>query len=88
MKEINLDELAQHVSMSTYYFSRIFSKISEMNFRDYLIMIRMEKAKNLLRQGDKSIKQVALEVGYIDQNYFSKAFKKYTNHSPKEYIKL
>jgi two-component system response regulator YesN len=88
MKEINLDELAQHVSMSTYYFSRIFTKIEGMNFRDYLIKIRMEKAKNLLRQGDKSIKQVALEVGYVDQNYFSKAFKKYTNMSPKEYVKL
>ncbi|MBC8061152.1 MAG: response regulator [Clostridiaceae bacterium] len=88
IKEITLDELSQHVSMSTYYFSRIFSKIEGMTFRDYLIKIRMEKAKNLLRQGDKSIKQVALEVGYIDQNYFSKAFKKYTNLSPKEYIKL
>jgi YesN/AraC family two-component response regulator len=88
MKEISLDELSQYVSMSTYYFSRIFSKIEGMSFRDYLIKIRMEKAKNLLREGNKSIKQVALEVGYIDQNYFSKAFKKYTNVSPKEYIKL
>lgn len=88
MKEINLDELALHVSMSTFYFSRIFTKIEGMNFRDYLIKIRMEKAKSLLRQGNKSIKQVALEVGYIDQNYFSKAFKKYTNMSPKEYINL
>jgi YesN/AraC family two-component response regulator len=88
MKEISLDELSQYVSMSTYYFSRIFSKIEGMSFREYLIKIRMEKAKNLLSHGDKSIKQVALEVGYIDQNYFSKAFKKYTNVSPKEYNKL
>ena len=86
MKDISLDELSQHVSMSTYYFSRIFSKIEGMNFRDYLIKIRMEKAKSLLRQGDKSIKQVALEAGYVDQNYFSKAFKKYTNLSPKDIL--
>lgn len=87
-KEISLDELSQHVSMSTFYFSRIFSKVEGMSFKDYLIKIRMEKAKSLLRQGNKSIKQIALEVGYVDQNYFSKAFKKYTNVSPKEYINM
>lgn len=87
-KEISLDELSQYVSMSTYYFSRIFSKVEGMSFRDYLVKTRMEKAKILLREGNKSIKQVALEVGYADQNYFSKAFKKYTNLSPKEYIRL
>jgi two-component system response regulator YesN len=88
MKEITLEELSQHVSMSTFYFSRIFSKTEGMNFRDYIIKIRMEKAKNLLQQGNKSIKEVALEVGYADQNYFSKAFKKYTSVSPKEYSNL
>jgi two-component system response regulator YesN len=45
----------------------------------------MEKAKTMLLEGNKTIKQIAIEVGYIDQNYFSKAFKKYTNVSPKEY---
>ena len=48
----------------------------------------MEKAKCMLIEGNKSVKQIAFEVGYLDQNYFSKAFKKYTNISPKEYCNL
>lgn len=45
----------------------------------------MEKAKQLLIEGKKNIKEISIEVGYIDQNYFSKAFKKYYNKSPKAF---
>jgi two-component system response regulator YesN len=45
----------------------------------------MENAKKLLREGKKAIKEISLEVGYTDQNYFSKAFKKYYNKSPTEF---
>lgn len=88
MNEITLDEVAQYVSLSSFYLSRTFTKIEGVNLRDYLIKIRMEKAKSMLRDGKKSIKQIAMEVGYVDQNYFSKAFKKYTGMSPKDYINL
>jgi YesN/AraC family two-component response regulator len=85
MKDLSLDLLAQYVSLSSFYISRIFTKVEGINVRDYIIKIRMEKAKTMLLEGNKTIKQIAIEVGYIDQNYFSKAFKKYTNVSPKEY---
>ncbi|MGV8981262.1 helix-turn-helix domain-containing protein [Clostridium sp.] len=88
MNDISLDNLAQYVSMSSFYLSRIFSKAYGMNIKEYIIKIRMEKAKCLLMEGNKSVKQIASEVGYLDQNYFSKAFKKYTNISPKEYCHL
>ena len=85
MNDISLDNLAQYVCMSSFYLSRIFSKAYGINIKEYIIKIRMEKAKSLLIEGNKSVKQIAGEVGYLDQNYFSKAFKKYTNISPKEY---
>lgn len=88
MNEISLDDLSHYVSMSSFYFSRIFTKVEGMNFRDYLVKVRMEKAKTMLLEGNKSIKQIGLEVGYTDQNYFSKAFKKFTKLSPKEYINI
>lgn len=88
MRDLSLDELAQYVSMSSFYLSRVFAKVENINLKEYLIKVRMEKAKSLLREGKKSIKQISMEVGYIDQNYFSKAFKKYTNLSPKEYSNL
>ena len=88
MNDISLDNLSQHVSMSSFYLSRIFSKVCGISIKEYIIKIRMEEAKSILLEGNKSVKQIALEVGYIDQNYFSKAFKKYTNVSPKEYCNL
>lgn len=84
-KDISLDEIAAHISMSSYYFSRIFSKFEGITYKDYLIKLRMEKAKQLLKEGKKSIKQISREVGYLDQNYFSKSFKKYFNKSPSDF---
>lgn len=86
-KEISLDEIANHISISSYYLSRIFSKSEGMTYKDYLIKLRMEKAKQLIMEGKKTIKEISIEVGYTDQNYFSKAFKKYTSKSPKEFSK-
>ena len=88
MKDVSLDNLALYVSMSSFYLSRIFSKAYGISIKEYVIKMRMEKAKSMLIEGDKSVKQIAFEVGYVDQNYFSKAFKKYTNMSPKEYCNL
>ncbi|QCX32895.1 response regulator [Caloramator sp. E03] len=87
MKDITLERVANYVSMSSSHFSRIFYEAEGINFKDYLIKIRMEKAINMLLKGNKSIKEIAQEVGYPDQNYFSKAFKKYTNSAPTEYFK-
>ena len=88
MNDVSLDNLAHYISMSSFYLSRIFSKVEGTNIREYIIKIRMEKAKSMLVEGKKSVKQISFEVGYLDQNYFSKAFKKYTNISPKDYCNL
>lgn len=86
MNEISLETLAQHVSMSTFYLSRIFSKTENVQIREYIIKIRMEKAKNMLQHKNIPIKKIAMDVGYSDVNYFSKAFKKYEKISPKQYV--
>jgi YesN/AraC family two-component response regulator len=83
--DISLEEIANHISVSSFYLSRIFSKKVGMTYKDYLIKLRMEKAKKLLREGRKSIKEISIEVGYSDQNYFSKAFKKHFSKSPTEF---
>lgn len=84
-KEISLEEIANHVSVSSFYLSRVFSKKEGMTYKDYLIKLRMEKAKQLLGEGKKAIKEISIEVGYADQNYFSRAFKKYYDKSPLEF---
>lgn len=54
---------------------------------DYILNIRMRRAKNLLVNDDMKIKEVCVEVGIPDYNYFSKVFKKFYGVSPKEYKK-
>lgn len=87
-EDITLNSMAEYVSLSPYYLSRIFNKIEGINFKDYIIKVRMENSKKMLREANLSIKEIANKVGYIDQNYFSKAFKRYTGRTPKEYINL
>lgn len=88
MKDISLNDVADYIELSSYYLSRLFKKVEGENFKDYLIKTRMEKAKQLLRDERKSIKETALEVGYEDPNYFSRAFKKYVGIPATEYAKL
>jgi two-component system response regulator YesN len=85
MKEISLNDIADYVNLSPYYFSRLFKKSEKINFKEYLIKVRMEEAKKLLSDWTVSIKEVASLVGYTDPNYFSRAFKKYTGMSASDY---
>lgn len=80
-EDISLDDVADYIAFSKYYLSKLFKEVEGINYKDYLIKVRMEEAKKRLRKGDK-IKVVACEVGYSDRNYFSRAFKKYTGISP------
>ncbi len=84
-KDISLDEVSEHVDISPYYFSKIFKTETGQNFIEYLTMIRMDKAKELLRESDLSMKEICAEVGYSDPNYFSRTFKKNVGQTPTEY---
>lgn len=55
---------------------------------EYLTELRMLEAQQLLSETDKSIAEIAEEVGYTDDKYFSRAFKKYSGLKPKDYRKL
>jgi len=87
-EDISLESLARKVGLSPIYISKIFKEKQGINYIDFLTECRIEKAKELIRDTDKSIKEITFEVGYHDPNYFSKVFKKLCNMSPKEYRKL
>ena len=86
-EEISLDTLAKQVRLSPIYISKMFKEKQGMNYIDFLTECRMDKAKTLMADTGKSIKEITYEVGYHDPNYFSKVFKKVTQYSPKEYRK-
>jgi len=85
MRKITLYEVAACVYLSPSYFSKIFKQEIEMSFNTYLNHIRIEMSKKLLADPSIAIVDVANIVGFEDQSYFSKVFKKMTGQSPKKF---
>ena len=84
-KPITLAMVSNEVSLNYAYFSTMFSKYTGKTFSEYLRNTRMEKAKELLRQPDISIVEVAAQVGYENYKSFYRAFKDAVGTTPVEY---
>lgn len=84
-KDISLDDVSRTVNISPYYFSKIFKEETGVNFIEYLTNVRIDKAKELLRKTDYSMKEICVICGYSDPNYFSRSFKKNVGVTPTEY---
>ena len=84
-ESLNLETVANIVHLNPSYFSSIFKKEIGLSFSSYLNKVRIDHSKLLLKDTDSSIVDIALEVGFEDQSYFSKVFKNLTNMTPKKY---
>ncbi len=82
---ISLEDVANHVNISTYYLSKIFKKEMGVNFITYVTDRKMDMAKEMLANTDIPVLNIALDLAYNEANYFSKAFKKKTGLTPSEY---
>ncbi|MBP5600700.1 MAG: response regulator [Lachnospiraceae bacterium] len=80
-----LQDVAKNVNMSNSRFSTVFSQETGQTFTEYLMFLRLNKAKELLRQTNTRSTQIASEVGYNDSHYFSYIFKKNFGLTPSEY---
>lgn len=87
IQDINISKLAELLEVSRSYFTTKFSSDVGMTPSQYLIEMRMEKAKHLLINTTNSISDIALGVGYDDVFYFSKLFKNKENVSPSQFRK-
>ena len=86
--KISLEQIAHNMYLSPVYISKIFKEETGESPINYLIKIRLEKAKDILLNSDSgSIKNIANQVGYDDVYHFSKLFKKYYGISPLYYKK-
>lgn len=84
-RKIGLDDIADSVGCSKFHICRIFKHSTGSTIVDYLTSRRMEKAKELLKASNGSIKQISALVGYTDPNYFTWTFKKSEGVSPVKY---
>ena len=86
-QHISLDGIAQNMYLSPVYISKIFKEKTGDSPINYLIQIRLTKAKEMLEENRGSIRTIAAQVGYDDVYHFSKLFKKYYGVSPLYYRK-
>lgn len=75
-QKIYLDDLAAHVNLSKHYVCYLFKKEIGTTVSNYINNLRIEKAKELILNGNSSVKEIYDRLGFSDQQYFSKIFKK------------
>ena len=84
-RNIKLEDLAQLLGMSQFHFSRLFKQSLGLSPYQYLLQQRIERAKQLLKQTDRSILDIALEVGFGSHSHLTKKFRQLTGTTPKAY---
>jgi AraC family transcriptional regulator len=84
-ENVSLTEISTELDMSPYYFCRLFKKSTGITPHQYLIQQRVERAKQLLRQPENKIADVAMDCGFANPSHFAKHFRKYTGVSPKQF---
>ena len=84
-QHITLETTAEHVGLSSNYFSAVFNSVMGTGFSEYLNSVRIEEAKKLLLSTDYAPADIALFLGFPDQSYFCKVFRKLTGTSPVRY---
>lgn len=86
-ESITIDRLARMAEISPKYYVSLFKKIYGITAIDYLTEVRVNKAKELMQQEGVRLKDVAYQVGYNDEFYFSRMFKKTVGVSPTAYLR-
>ncbi|WP_138754176.1 helix-turn-helix domain-containing protein [Paenibacillus sinopodophylli] len=84
---LTVSDIVEYVSVERSYLFRLFKEATGMSVVKYVKTVRMKRACALLHSSNLSIKVIAWSVGYQDQLYFSKVFKKATSYTPSEYMK-
>lgn len=87
-EQITMEEVSSEVGLSAAYFSVLFKKAEGEGFAKYLINLRVEEAKRLLRETNDSVAEICRRVGYNDLKHFTHTFEKVTGVKPATYRKL
>jgi len=86
-ESITVERIAKEVYLSPSRFSHIVKDELGITLRECISKMRVDKAKIFLREKELPISQIAIEVGYPDQSYFTKVFKKVEKCTPKTFSK-
>ncbi|WP_185897384.1 response regulator transcription factor [Paenibacillus zeisoli] len=82
---LSLTEVAKQFHFNPSYLSNYFTMHNDEGFSEYLTRVRIERASELLREGEATISEISSRVGYSDHSYFTKVFRKLKGVSPSQY---
>lgn len=85
--KISLDDIAKDLFITKEHLSRLFKKEMGITISEYIIKAKIQEAKNLLRQTDYNILDIAVLLNFANSSHFSNSFKKITGLSPSDYRK-
>ncbi len=86
-EDLSLSDIANELGMSQYYFCRLFKRSTGIAPHQYIIRQRVERAKQLLKQPERTIASVAIECGFANQSHFAKYFRQCTGMNPNQFRK-
>ncbi|MFZ4453185.1 AraC family transcriptional regulator [Salibacterium aidingense] len=87
LEDLTLRKVAEEFNYNKDYLSRLFKTKTGMNVSEYIHLLKISKAKELLSRTSSSVKEVAAAIGMEDEKYFMKLFKNYENLTPTEFRK-
>ncbi len=86
-EEFSREAVAEQVYLNPAYLSRLFRRETGFSLTDYLVRLRVDRARGSLEQTNQRVSDIAADVGYANFSHFSKLFKKMTGLTPQEYRK-
>ena len=87
-RDISVNDVADSVNLSKYYFLHLFKESMGQTPMNYLKKIRLNNAVEMIEKSEYSITDIASKCGFSSVNYFDRVFKEYTNTTPFQYKKL
>jgi len=82
---LKLSQVAKAVNTSSFYFCKMFKKVTGLNYTAYVARVRIEKAKNLLLNQNLRVSEIAYAVGFQSLTHFNRVFKRLVGQSPTGY---
>ena len=86
-EQMSLEYVSKKFNVSIYYISKFFKNIAGYYFNQYITRLRMERAKELLASTKKTLREITVEIGYIDESSFLRKFKSNFGETPGQYRK-
>ena len=84
---LSVNQLAKIATLSAHHFSKLFKKTTGQSPMQYVLKLRVEMARTLLRTGDFRVSEVAHELGFYDQSHLDRHFRRFFGHPPKHLLR-